>query len=151
MTITFFGHSEITSDRDNIEKQVSKIFCDLIEADSSCTFLCGHKGTFDIICEKCIDSLKQAHGNIQKIYITPYYSDTYQKSQLQLLKNMFDEIIFPPPCERCYKKFAYSRRNEWMIENADVIVFYLKYNWGGTFSSYRYAKHINKEIILVNL
>ena len=31
MTITFFGHSEITSDRDNIEKQVSKIFAILLK------------------------------------------------------------------------------------------------------------------------
>ena len=85
-------------------------------------FYCGHKGQFDYLCESCIDSLKINYPLIQKVYITPYLSIDYQKKHLNDLKDKFDNIIFPVDCEKCPPRFAYSRRNRWMINQADIIL-----------------------------
>ena len=93
--------------------------------------------------------MKIKYPLIQKIYITPYLSLDYQKNYLINLKDKFDDIIFPPNCEKCPPQYAYSRRNRWMIDQADIILCYIKHSWGGAASTIEYAQKKNKNIIYI--
>ena len=46
-------------------------------------------------------------------------------------------------------KYAIIRRNEWMVDKADLLLAYITYGWGGAARTYRYAKR--KGIPIVNL
>lgn len=149
MIISFFGHGTLADDRKMLYEKIFENMSGIVQKYPKATFYCGHKGDFDILCEKCIDCLKTGFPDIKKVYITPYYSVEYQQKYLDFLKHRFDEIIFPPPCESCPPRYAYSRRNRWMVQCADILLFYVKYTWGGAATALKTAKGMNKEIIFI--
>ena len=122
MIITFFGHSRIAGDSRAIHDKTTEIMQKLLCSEPESEFYCGHRGQFDILCESCLDMLRPSFNKFKKIYITPYYDLQWQKNQLNYISKDFDELIFPPPCERCPPKYAWSRRNRWMVDNADLII-----------------------------
>lgn len=146
MVITFFGHSELTGDSGELRCKTLAAMRSLLEADPECTFYCGHKGQFDFLCEKCLDELKKSFKHLKKVYITPYFDVKWQKGELRRIAGQFDEIIFPPPCESCPPKYAWTRRNRWMVDEADIIISGVKYDWGGAAAALGYAASRGKKI-----
>ena len=60
-----------------------------------------------------------------------------------------DTSIYPP-IENVPPKFAILKRNEWMMANADLIITYVKHNYGGAYRSLQVAKRKRKKIININ-
>lgn len=60
--------------------------------------------------------------------------------------NLYDTSIFPP-IETVPKRFAISKRNQWMIDEADVVVAYLNNFAGGSGRTMEYAQRKKKRII----
>ncbi len=54
-----------------------------------------------------------------------------------------------PALEDVPPKYAILRRNEWMVERADLVIGYITHNFGGAARTWKYAKR--KGIPLVNL
>jgi len=52
-----------------------------------------------------------------------------------------------PPIENVPLRFAILKRNEWMMKNADLIIAYVKRNYGGAYKSLQVAKRKKKKII----
>lgn len=46
------------------------------------------------------------------------------------MRSRYDDVVFPP-IESVLFKFAISRRNEWMIDKADVVIAYVTHSFGG--------------------
>ena len=42
---------------------------------------------------------------------------------------------------------AISKRNEWMVDRADLIIAYIEHDYGGAYKTIRYAQRKNKSII----
>ena len=59
---------------------------------------------------------------------------------------LYDASIYPP-IENTPPRFAISKRNEWMMTNADLIIVYVNHNYGGAYQSLQVAKRKKKEII----
>ena len=62
-----------------------------------------------------------------------------------MIKKFYDDTIYPP-LENVPKKYAIIRRNEWIVENADVVIACVKYSWGGAAKTSQYAKRKKKAI-----
>lgn len=61
----------------------------------------------------------------------------------------FSDAIFPEGMEDVPPRFAISRRNEWMLQRADMVVTYVTHSWGG---AAQYAKKAGKQgKIVLNL
>lgn len=58
----------------------------------------------------------------------------------------YDETVYPP-LESVPKRFAISRRNEWMVQECDTIVAYVTHGWGGAAKTLEYARRKKKRII----
>ena len=58
-------------------------------------------------------------------------------------------LMIYPALENVPPKYAIIRRNEWMIDKADLLIAYVTHGWGGAARTYRYAKQ--KGIPTVNL
>lgn len=59
---------------------------------------------------------------------------------------LYDETLYPP-LESTPKRFAISKRNEYMINAADCVIAFVVHDFGGAYNSLRYAQRQHKRII----
>ena len=143
MIITFCGHSNF-SFSDTTKNKLKNLLIEKIRKNPTCKFYLGGYGDFDGLCLKTIRELKHDFPTIEILFITPYLDKNYSK--LELAKYYYDDVIFPP-IESVPRKFAILKRNEWMVEQADLVIAYVKYSWGGAAKALEYAKRKKKRII----
>ena len=143
MTITFCGHSNcLFSDE---EKEILKqLLIKEIRKNPTCKFYLGGYGDFDSLCLRTLRELKKEFQDIELIFFTPYIDKNYSK--LEFATYHYDDVIFPP-IESVPRKFAIIKRNEWMVEEADLVIAYVQYSWGGAAKTLEYAKRKKKSII----
>ena len=143
MIITFCGHSNCLFN-DDVKEQLKNILVGEIIKNPTCKFYLGGYGDFDSLCLRTLRELKKEFLDIELIFITPYLDNNYSK--LEFAKYHYDDVIFPP-LESVPRKFAILKRNEWMVDSADLVIAYLKYSWGGAAKTLEYAKRKKKTII----
>ena len=143
MTITFCGHSNCLFSDEEKEKLKQFLINEIIK-NPTCKFYLGGYGDFDSLCLRTLRELKTDFPDIELLFITPYLDKNYSK--LELAKYYYDDVIFPP-IENVPRKFAILKRNEWMVEEADLVIAYVKYSWGGAAKTLEYAKRKKAPII----
>ena len=143
MTITFCGHSDFLFS-DDVRQQLKNILVSEIIKNPTCKFYLGGYGDFDSLCLRTLRELKKEFQDIELIFITPYLDKNYSK--LDFAKYHYDDVIFPP-LESVPRKFAILKRNEWMVEEADLVIAYVMYSWGGATKTLEYANRKKKQII----
>ena len=143
MIITFCGHSNcLFSDEE--KEELKQLLIKEIRKNPTSKFYLGGYGDFDSLCLRTLRELKKEFQDIELIFITPYIDKNYSK--LEFAKYHYDDVIFPP-LESVPRKFAILKRNEWMVDSADLVIAYVKYSWGGAAKTLEYAKRKNKPII----
>ena len=143
MIITFCGHSDFLFSDEEKEK-LKQILINEITKNPTCKFYLGGYGNFDGLCLRTLKELKNDFPEIELIFITPYLDKNYSK--LEFAKYHYDDVIFPP-LESVPRKFAILKRNEWMVEETDLVIAYVMYSWGGAVKTLEYAKRKKKTII----
>ncbi len=141
MTITFIGHGSISIPPD-IKSRLYNEIENLIHSNENVIFFCGGYGDFDNLCAKICSQLKTKHKNIEVVFVSPYLNFT----KTTVVQSYYDTTVYPP-IENAPLKFAISKRNEWMIENSDLIISYVTRSYGGAYSSLQFAKKRKKSII----
>ena len=91
---------------------------------------------------KIVRELKKSHPDIHSTLVIPYMDRDYNIE-------LYDGFIYPP-LENTPLRFAISKRNEWMVDQADVVVAYITHDWGGAIKTLEYAQRKKKRIILIN-
>ncbi|MBR2721242.1 MAG: DUF1273 family protein [Clostridia bacterium] len=146
MIISFAGHSCVplkSRVKELVREQIQKHLIN----EKKVTFYLGGYGEFDAICARVCRELKQEHTNIELVYITPFISLSEQAKIQQMQKDGVCDTSIYPPIERVPAKFAISKRNEWMMANADMIIAYVNHDYGGAYQSLKVAKRKKKNII----
>lgn len=145
MIIVFIGHSSLNHESGLYEK-VKKAIIDNINNTDGISFYCGGYGNFDSLCARICHKIKEQHPKHETVLITPYITESHQKRLQALLNtNLYDAVIYPP-LENAPLRFAISKRNEWMVTNADLIIAFVKYSYGGAYTALKYAKKLGKPI-----
>lgn len=142
MIITFVGHSSLYN-CDNLSEKVRKAIIDNTQNEDNIVFYCGGYGDFDNLCAKVCKLIKDTRPNCEVVFVTPYISKSHQAISTQKL---YDLTLYPP-LESVPLKFAISKRNEWMINQADLVISYIDYTYGGAYKSFCYAKRKKKRVI----
>ena len=88
-----------------------------------------------------LTELKEKYKNIKRILVIPYLNRNYYTRN-------YDETLYPP-LENVPFKFCISKRNEWMVNEADFVIAFVKYSWGGAAKTLEYAKR--KKVEFFNL
>ena len=146
MIISFVGHSFVFSSSrvKEIVKELMKN--NIIDVKKVSCYLGGY-GDFDQICACACKELKQEYNSIETVYVTPYIGLSVQEKIKEIRSGgLYDTVIYPP-IENVPLKFAIIKRNEWMMENADLVIAYVKYNYGGAYKSQQAAKRRKKTVI----
>ncbi len=137
MKITFCGHREL-DDRDAVEQWLYTICRELIDHGANEFYLGGYGG-FDRLCAAVLRELKREHPHICLILVLPYLNSS-------MPTDGYDETIYPP-LEAVPKRFAISRRNEWMVQECDIVIAYVTHGWGGAAKTLEYAQRKKKMVI----
>lgn len=138
MKITFCGHKEVL-DSKCVEAWLRKVCSELI-CHGAKEFLLGGYGRFDFLCAEVLRDLKKQHPHIRLILVLPYLNSS-------ILTDGYDETVYPP-LESVPKRFAISRRNEWMVCESDAVVAYVIRGFGGAAKTLDYARRKKKQIML---
>ena len=146
MIITFCGHSNCLFSDEEKEK-LKQLLIKEIRKNPTCKFYLGGYGDFDSLCLQTLRELKTDFRDIELLFITPYLDKNYSK--LEFAKYHYDDIIFPP-LESVPRKFAILKRNEWMVDSAELVIAYVKYSWGGAAKTLEYAKRKNTSFINIS-
>ena len=140
MIITFCGHRTVY-DQEMVAVWLHKTVEELIHEGADCFYLGGY-GQFDAIAASVIKRQKERYPQIRSVLVLPYLDRNSDADQ-------YDESIYPP-LETTPKRFAIAKRNEYMIEAADCVVAYVIHEFGGAYSTLRYAQRKHKRIIRYN-
>lgn len=87
---------------------------------------------------------KKRFTNIRNCLVIPYIHPEFL-DRISKLKERFDETFYPS-LERVPLKYAIIRRNEWMIDKADVLFACVCRSWGGAAQTLEYARQRKKII-----
>lgn len=139
MLVTFCGHKDLAKEA-QVKEKLEAVIASLIEEGASAFYLGGY-GSFDSMAAKTVREMKKTHPEAQGILVIPYMDRDYNKE-------LYDGSIYPP-LENTPLRFAISKRNEWMVDQADVVVAYITHDWGGASKTLEYAQRKKKRIILI--
>ena len=121
-TCCFFGHREVTH---NIRTKLTAIIEKLITEDGVTDFYVGHQGQFDGMVYSVLKELKVNYPQIRYTVVLAYMPDEH-------IKELYGkDTLFPDGLETVPKRFAISKRNEWMIQQSDYAVCYVHKITGG--------------------
>lgn len=147
MIITFCGHADFCFTQEYKQKMLS--FLKEQIGDQQATLYLGGYGGFDQFAYACGKEYRSTHPNVELVFVTPYLDERYQKNQLNDKTQHYDAIIYPE-LERVPRRAAIVRRNQWMVEHADLVVAYVTHRFGGAYTTYRYAIQKKKNIFLLS-
>lgn len=133
---TFFGHKECPN------KILDKIYNEienLIIKHNVTTFYVGNQGNFDILAYNALTSIKDKYPNIN-IYIVLAYIPNHNNENLS-------NSIIPEGIELIHPRYAISKRNTWMIEHSEYVIYYITHNFDGASKFVEKARKKNKIMI----
>ena len=99
----------------------------------------GGYGQFDALAAAVVREKKERYPQIRSVLVLPYLDREFDASA-------YDETVYPP-LENVPRRYAISRRNEYMVDHADVVVAYVVYSFGGAGKTLKYAERKQKRII----
>lgn len=136
MTVTFCGHAEIAQ-VDDVRRWLLHTTESLI-LDGADIFYFGGYGAFDRLAAAVVRELKKTYRHIQLVLVLAYLHRNENAAG-------YDSTLYPA-LEKVPPRFAISKRNEQMVEMADVVVAYVTHDWGGAAKTLAYAKRKRKAI-----
>ena len=138
MIITFCGHKSV-SNADEVWEWLDNVLDQFIHEDELIFYLGGY-GSFDLLAASVVRQKKRLNPQIQAVLVIPYLNR-------ESGEDGYDYTVYPP-LESVPPRYAISKRNEWMVMQADVVVAYVTYGWGGAAKALEYAQRKKKRILL---
>ena len=137
-----FGHRQVF---ENITEQLEKAV--KYATDQGCkTFYTGAMGDFDSLFSSAVRKAKINHSDIKLICVKPYMTQDINENG-DYLYSLYDDIIIPTELADVHYKAAITRRNQWIIQNSDMVIIYTVRNYGGAYKAMKYAQKNNKTIM----
>ena len=121
-TCCFFGHREV---KHNIRDKLTVVIEKLITEENVTEFYVGNQGQFDSMVYSVLKELKAKYPQIRYTVVLAYMPYEH-------IKEVYGEnTLFPDGMENILKKFAISKRNDWMIQQSGFSVCYVHKITGG--------------------
>ena len=143
LTVALFGHREIDDIR-SLEDRLYPLAEEIIRNSSYTTFLIGRNGEFDICAASVIKRVQRRTGNENSELICVF---PYLRRDMEYYEKYYDGILLPECTEKAHYKSAITKRNQWMVERADLIICYVERSDGGAYAALRYARVLKKKLI----
>lgn len=137
----FFGHRNLFATCiPTLEEEIKKLIVNYGVNE----FYVGGYGDFDRLAAKTVNYIKKEYKNI-KLFLIPAYFSTLENHK-EYIYSTYDGTVFPDDVESVPQRFAITKRNQWMVNQCDYIIAYVKH-YGSAETALKYAKRKNKNII----
>lgn len=136
---TFFGHRDCPA---SLKPKMRALVVDLIELHGVDRFYVGRQGAFDAMARTILRELTAEYPHISYAVVLERLPGPMDKAVWD-----FSDTIFPEGLETVPPRFAVSRRNEWMLKQADFVVAYVTHDWGGAAQFAEKARRQGKSVI----
>ena len=139
MTCTFFGHRDTPM---GIRERLRAALIELIDEGVD-EFLVGTEGGFDGMAYSVLCELKSSYPQISVSRVLAYLPTKKEEG------TCFNEndTIYPEGLESVPRRFAISKRNEWLVKSCDIAVCYIERSQGGAAKFASLAKKKGKRVI----
>ena len=143
---TFAGHREVY--QANISEMLDEAISKIINTDDNFRFLVGGMGEFDGICSSAVRRAKRKYPNkqISLELVLPYLTQELNENKLYYESN-FDDVVIPIELAGVHYKSAITKRNRWMVEKSDWLIAFVYRDFGGAYTTLRYAEKKGLQII----
>ena len=143
---TFAGHREVyqANSSELLDEAISKI----INTDDNFRFLVGDMGEFDGMCSSAVRRAKRNYPNkeIRLELILPYLTHELNENKLYY-ETSFDDVVIPIELAGVHYKSSITKRNRWMVEQSDWLIAFVYRDFGGIYTTLRYAEKKGLQII----
>lgn len=141
--VVLFGHRDFYGHR-TLDKQLYPLLEGLIRTMPFVEIYIGRNGEFDIYAATIVKRLQNTLGkeNNELICVLPY-----TEKNIMYYEEYYDSVIIPQCVEKTHPKGAITKRNQWMVEQADLFVCYVEKKTGGAYRALEYAKKLGLRII----
>ncbi len=153
-TCFFTGHRIISNEsRPALRNRVKNLCVDLIKNNDVTDFITGGALGFDTLAAMVILDLKKEYPHI-KLHL--YYPctdqslkwNTYDKKMWETIKLMADDYKYVS--DMPYVTGCMQLRNKAMVDDSGYGIAYCTRNFGGTFSTIKYANEKNRKIAIIS-
>ena len=142
---SFFGHRFVL-EKEEVKEQLKSLAQRLIKEEDVDVFYLGEQGDFEIIAAEVLNELKPTYPFIQRIEVICFAEQLQRNGKIKS-----DGFEYLDELDRCKRKARIIKRNQWVVDNSDILVFYVNTPYGGAYQSYLYAKKKNKDMINLTL
>ena len=137
MIVAFCGHRTLHDAR-AVRAWLENLLPKLI-AEGADTFYVGGKGAFDSVAAAVAMQCKAQHPHIRVTLVQAYINQAR-------IPELHDDTLYPP-LESVPPRFAITRRNEYMLRAADVVVAYVIHNASNSIKNRDFARRLGKRVI----
>ena len=143
---TFAGHSLVccAGIEQRLNEEIELYLSDTDEA----TFYVGGRGDFDSMAAAAVRAAKCRHKDkkIQLYLVEPYMREGINRDK-SYYETLYDGIIIPEKLLGVHPKAAITKRNRWMVEQADCLIAFLQRDFGGAYQTLKYAEQKGIRIV----
>ncbi len=136
-----FGHRDFYGHR-QLEDRLIPILRDLIRKKKFIEIYMGRDGEFDTYAATLVKRVQKDYDDYHAIEFNLVLP--YPKKDMEDFEKYYDRVDIPISA---HPKLAITKRNEWMAEQADLILCYIERESGGAYKAVQYAKKLGKEVI----
>ncbi len=141
--VGFIGHKEVEHFR-QIEERLREVIGKLLDEKEFVEFYVGRNGDFDIMVASVVKSIQRDIGTYNNclILVLPYPVADYES-----YKEYYNEVLIPHELNSVHFKAAIEKRNEWIIDNSDLLVMHVVREEGNSAKCKKKAEKLGRKII----
>lgn len=141
--VVLFGHRDFNGHR-TLDERLYPLLKELIRTKPYVEIYIGRNGEFDIYAASVVKRVQKATSreNNEFICVLPY-----SQKNMKYYEEYYDHVMIPECIGKTHPKGAITKRNKWMVEQADLFVCYVEREKGGAYTALRYAEKLEKQII----
>ena len=127
---TFFGHRDCP---DSLKPKLQSAIIDLITNHGVDMFYVGNQGAFDRLARGVLREVTQECPRARYAVVLAYTPSERPAADTA-------DTMLPEGIELVHPRYAISWRNNWMLQQSDIVVAYVTHSWGGA------AQYVQKAI-----
>ena len=139
--VSFIGHRVVDEYR-QVEEELDEVIELLHRKYGFIDFNVGRNGEFDDLATQAVRRFRREWEEWCELTLV----EPYPVANLDIIEKSYDSVIIPTD-RKCHYKAAIGERNKWLAENCDMMIVYIKRDYGGAYKCYKYAQELGVPIM----
>ena len=142
--VGFIGHKEVENFFNVEQQQIHDNVIKLLDEKEFVEFYIGRNGEFDIMVASVIKGIQRDRGTYNNclILVLPY-----DVADMDSYEEYYNEVMIPRELYKVHYKAAIEKRNEWIIDNTDLMIMHVTKEEGNSAKCLKKAQELGREII----